>query len=118
MAAVKPVILCIDDQAVILLAMKQELRRRFGESYAIETALGAEEATAVIDDTEADGGSVVLVICDWFMPGQRGDQADVAAIQRAREETGFYACVPKPWRTEILAKAITDCLSGIAESRD
>lgn len=125
-------ILCVDDEAVILLAMRQELRRRFGTRYAIETALGAEEAKAVIADTEAQGGNVVLIICDWFMPGQNGDQflvalrawrpgikailmtgqADAEAIQRAKEEACVCACIQKPWRPETLAKAIEECLAS------
>jgi CheY-like chemotaxis protein len=132
----RPVILCIDDEAVILLAMKQELRRRFGERFSIETALGAEDAVAAIADLESEGVDVALVICDWFMPGVRGDrflislrerrpeiksilmtgQADADAIRRAQEEAGICACVHKPWRPEELAAAIERCLSGEAES--
>ncbi len=125
-------ILCVDDEAVILLAMRQELRRRFGNRYAIETALGAEEAKAVIADTEAEGGKVVLIICDWFLPVQRGDQflvdlrawrpdikailmtgqADEDATRMAKEEAGICACIQKPWRAEVLARAIEECLAS------
>ena len=133
MGAIKQAILCVDDEAVIVLAMKQELRRRFGDRYSIETALGAEEARAAIEDLEAEGIRVAMVICDWFMPGQRGDrflvalrekrpwiksilmtgQADTEAIQRARAEAGISACIQKPWRPEELAKAIENSLSAI-----
>jgi response regulator RpfG family c-di-GMP phosphodiesterase len=126
----RPSILCVDDEAVILLAMRQELSRRFGDRYGIETALGAEEASAVIDETEAEGGCVALVICDWFMAGERGDaflaglrarrpeiksilmtgQADGEAILRAREEARISACIQKPWRAEVLARAVEECL--------
>ena len=127
----RPAILCVDDEAVILLAMRQELRRRFGARFAIETALSAEAASARIEAAEAEGGGVALVICDWFMPGQRGDQflaalrarrpgikailmtgqAESDAVRRAGEEAGIYACIPKPWRPEALTKAIEDCLA-------
>ena len=130
MKAGRPTILCVDDEAVILLAMKQELRRRFGTRYAIETALGAEEAKEAISEVEAEGGKVVLVICDWFMPRQRGDeflvglrdwrpgiktilmtgQADDDAIRKAKEEASVCACIQKPWRAEVLAQAIEECL--------
>jgi hypothetical protein len=33
----------VDDEAVILLAMRQELRRRYGDRYSIETAMGADQ---------------------------------------------------------------------------
>jgi response regulator RpfG family c-di-GMP phosphodiesterase len=123
-------ILCIDDEAVILLAMKQELRRRYGARYAIETALGAEAAQGIMDRLESEGKEVALVICDWFMPGIKGDrflaalharrpatksilltgQADEDAIRRVSEEAGISACVRKPWRSDELARAIDACL--------
>jgi DNA-binding NtrC family response regulator len=124
-------ILCVDDEAVILLGMRQELRRRFGDRYAIETSPGAEEASAAIEALEAEGVSVVLVICDWFMPGISGDrflvalherrpgiksilmtgQADKDAIQKVREDAGVSACISKPWQPEALARVIESCLS-------
>jgi len=125
-------ILCVDDEAVILLAMRQELRRRFGERFAIETALGATQALASIERLEAEGVEVAIVLCDWYMPGMRGDeflaklhatrpsiksvlltgQADEEAIARAREAAGIVACVAKPWRPEELARAIELCLAS------
>jgi CheY-like chemotaxis protein len=130
-------ILCVDDEAVILLAMRQELRRRYGARFSIETALGAESAIAEIDRLESDGTEVVLVICDWFMPGLRGDsflaemrlrrpammsilttgQADDEAIRRAKSEAGISACVKKPWQPEDLARAIDACLAGLNSPR-
>jgi DNA-binding NtrC family response regulator len=131
MGAGRQAILCVDDEAVILLALRQELRRRFGDRYDILTALGADQAEAAIAEAEARGGGVALVVCDWFMPGQRGDQflsalharrpgikailmtgqADGAAVRGIMEEAGIGACVQKPWRAETLARAIEDCLS-------
>ena len=126
----KPFILCVDDEALILLAMRQDLKRRFGERYSIETALGATEAAAAIAAIEAAGSRVALVICDWYMPGVPGDvflaelrrsrpgiksilmtgQQDEEAIARAKEAAGFCAWVGKPWRPEELARAIAGCL--------
>ncbi len=127
----RKVILCVDDEAVILLAMRQELRRGFGERFAIETAPGANQAFAVIERLEAAGIEVAVVVCDWYMPGMRGDefleklhakkprikavlmtgQSDEGAIARASEAAGIVACVTKPWRPEALARAIEDCLA-------
>lgn len=137
MASGLEAILCVDDEAVILLAMRQELRRRYGERYAIETASCAGAAVAAMDRLEAEGMSVALIICDWFMPGEKGDaflaemrvrrpgmksilmtgQADEAAILRAKEEAGICACVKKPWRPEELARAIDSCLPTVAAPR-
>lgn len=125
-------LLCVDDEAIILMSMKQELKRRFGGRFLVETALDASEATAVIDDLEARGISTALVISDWFMPGVRGDQflvelharrpevksilitghADEAAVERARREASLGAVLRKPWRSEELFSAVEFCLDG------
>lgn len=132
MEAVKEAILCVDDEAVILMAMRQELRRRYGDRYAIETALGAEAASRAIARLDSEGSSVVLIICDWFMPGVRGDsfladmrvrrpyvksilmtgQSDDEAIRKVKAEAGVSACVKKPWDPAKLAEAIDACLSS------
>jgi DNA-binding NarL/FixJ family response regulator len=126
----RPAILCVDDEAILLMAMRQELRRRFGDRYAIETALGADEADEAIAELEASGGHVALVICDWSMPGRRGDvflaalrerrpgirsilltgQADEAELERAVLAVGASGSVQKPWRAERLAEAIAKAL--------
>jgi DNA-binding NarL/FixJ family response regulator len=131
MAPGRQAILCVDDEALILLAMRQELRRRFGDRYTIEISPGAEEADAAIEALEAEGVSVVLVICDWFMPGIPGDRflvalherrpgiksilmtgrADGDSIKKARQDAGISAYITKPWQPEVLARAIESCLS-------
>jgi len=124
-------IICVDDEAVILLAMKQELKRRFGSRYLIETALDASEAGAVIAELDESGIKTALVITDWFMPGIRGDQflvellarrpeiksilitgnADDETVDKARGIPSVCACLRKPWRPEDLAAAIESSLA-------
>jgi len=123
-------ILCVDDEAIILLSMKQELKRRFGGRFVIETALDASEASAVIDDLESRSVITALVISDWFMPGVRGDQflvelhvrrpevksilitghADELAVERAQREASLGAVLRKPWRSDELYAAVESCL--------
>jgi len=67
-------ILLVDDEAIILLAMRRELRSELGPSFRYEIATSAEEGLAVIDELAADGVRVVLVISDWLMPGMKGDE--------------------------------------------
>ncbi len=127
-------ILCVDDEAVILLAMKQELRRRYGARFLIETALNAAFANAAVDELETRGIRTVLIISDWFMPGIRGDEflvgiherrpdirmilitghAEIDSVDRARREAGLFACLQKPWRSQDLFAVIDNCLEGEA----
>jgi len=79
----KRAILIVDDEAILLLSMKQELRLKFGCAYHYETALSAEQGFAAMDRLEKLGIEVPLVISDWLMPGMRGD----AFLRRIRERS-------------------------------
>lgn len=125
-------IICVDDEAIILLALKQELKRRFKDRFIVETALDAAEANAIVEELDARGVPTAMVVSDWLMPGTRGDeflidlharkphiktllvtgQADGESIERARREAGLCGCIHKPWRTDELASLIEACLSN------
>lgn len=125
-------ILCVDDEAIILMAMKQELKHHFGSQFMYETALSAEEALQTIRELGDEGISVIIVISDWLMPGMKGDeflilvheqfphirtimvtgQADDAAIERAVQRAKITACLRKPWNSRDLMSAIQNILDG------
>jgi CheY-like chemotaxis protein len=127
----EPAILCVDDEALVLHSLKEQLQRRFGRACQIETALSAEDAWVVIEELGSEGIEIVVIVSDWLMPGVRGDeflaqvhrrfpavvtvlltgQADAAAIERARREAGLHACLHKPWRDSELAQAIESALA-------
>ena len=124
-------ILCVDDEAIILNSLKEQLRRNFGARYLYETATSAEEAWAVIDELCADGIEILTIVSDWLMPGIKGDeflaqvhrrypqvvtvmltgQADEAAIERARRDANLHACLHKPWSEQDLVRTIATALS-------
>jgi CheY-like chemotaxis protein len=123
-------ILCVDDEAIILTSLREQLRRRFGTRYQYETAGHADEAWTVIDELCRDGIDLLVIVSDWLMPGIRGDeflievhkrhpriatvmltgQADEAAIERARRHANLHACLQKPWREDDLVEAIASAL--------
>lgn len=125
-------IILVDDEAIILLAIKRELRNHFGDAFLYETALDAARAMEIIDELEAEGVRVVLVITDWLMPGIPGDeflvrirrrypdirsimitgQAKEDAVRRAIDDGGAFAVLGKPWNSEELAKAVESCFSA------
>jgi CheY-like chemotaxis protein len=80
-------ILCVDDEAIIVLAIKQELKTHFRERFIYETALNAEEALTIIDELTADGVSLILVISDWLMPGMKGDEF-LSVVKRNHPKIG------------------------------
>ncbi len=123
-------ILCVDDEVVILDSLKEQLKRLFGDRYIYEMAESAEEAWEVIKELQEDKIEIIVIVCDWLMPGTKGDefliqihqrfpnlitvmltgQADESAIARAQQQANLYACLHKPWTEEELYQIITSAL--------
>jgi CheY-like chemotaxis protein len=124
-------ILCVDDEAVILESLKEQLKRRFGDRYLYEVAESAGEAWEIIEELHADNVKVLVIVSDWLMPDMKGDeflievhqkfpqivtvmltgQADEEAIVRAKEQGNLYCCLRKPWSEEELAQVINSTLA-------
>lgn len=69
---VREVILCVDDEEGVLLALRQQLGARFGHECEISTALSAHDALALMDEIDTDGEQLAVVIADQIMPGMKG----------------------------------------------
>jgi CheY-like chemotaxis protein len=124
-------ILCVDDEAIILLALQQELKRNLGNQFTYERATSAEAALQILDELDKDGIHVILIISDWLMPGMKGDefieivkqtypeikiimitgQADKAAIERVSSISSVAAVLKKPWRADELIHTVRSTCS-------
>jgi CheY-like chemotaxis protein len=122
----KPVILCVDDEAIVLNSLKIQLKKEFNDNYFYELAESADEAMEILEELQADKADIVVIVSDWLMPGLKGDefliwvhknypnvikimltgQADESAIERAKEQASLHACLHKPWNGEELIKTI------------
>ena len=129
----KPVILCVDDERIVLDSLRTQLAAAFGDAYIYERAEDAEEALDVINDLNEEGISVIVIISDWLMPGLRGDelliqlhknypnvikimltgQADEVAIERAKKQANLHSCLSKPWLESDLLETIKSGLSKL-----
>lgn len=129
----KPVILCVDDEAVILNSLKIQLKNEFGDDYLYEAAESADEALAIIEELEKDETSVLVIVSDWLMPGIKGDeflirvhkkhpdivkvlltgQADESAIERVKNQASLHHYLSKPWDTHELIETIKIGLSKL-----
>ena len=67
-------IVCVDDEAIIIMSLKAQLRNHYKNKFLIETSLSGEEAINVIEDLKKSGVYVHMLISDWNMPGMRGDK--------------------------------------------
>ncbi len=126
----KGVLLCVDDEIIVLTALKDQLRRAFGSDFHIDVAESAEEALELLDELAVDGHQLLVIVSDWLMPGMKGDeflikaherfpsvvkimlsgQAESEAVERARREAGLHDFLAKPWNAEALVESITQGL--------
>ncbi len=126
----RQVILCVDDEAIILLSLAAELQGYFGQSYSYETAMSAAEAIEIVEEAEAGGDRIAVIVSDWLMPGMRGDEllmklherrlaipsimltghADVDALEIMKEQVNLSAYLRKPWNGSELERVVRDCL--------
>lgn len=119
-------ILCVDDEAIIRLALIQELKKNFKERFLYEQAPDALIAMDTLEELSYEGVRVVLIISDWLMPGINGDEflenvhekypeiraimitghADGKSIERVRKNDSVLAVMEKPWSSLELVKVI------------
>jgi len=94
----KPIILAVDDDASVLEAVVQDLRRNYGENYRILRAGSGQAALDICTQLKERGDPVALVISDQRMPGMTG----VEMLER------LQALCPKARRVLLTAYADTE----------
>jgi DNA-binding NtrC family response regulator len=114
----------------VLTALKDQLRRAFGNEFVIDVAESAEEALELLDELSGQGHKLLVIVSDWLMPGMKGDeflieahkrfpsvvkimlsgQAETAAVDRARREAALHDFLSKPWNAQALVDTINQGL--------
>ena len=132
----KPVILCIDDERIILDALKNQLRHGLGDGYLIEVAESGEEALEIVAELCEQGISLPLVIADQIMTGMYGDavlahikaqlpdtlsimltgQATAESVGKALNTAGLYRYLSKPWQEEDLVMTVRSALDKYVQT--
>ncbi|MGA7884865.1 MAG: response regulator, partial [Acidobacteriaceae bacterium] len=112
-----PIILAVDDDASVLEALVQDLRRNYGEKYRIVRAGSGQAALDTCTQLKDRGDPVALVISDQRMPGMSGVEmlerlqainpsarrvlltayADTEAAIRAINAARIHYYLTKPW---------------------
>ena len=130
-------ILCVDDERIILNALKEQLRRGV-EGVTIETAETGQEGLEVFRELRREGVSVPLVISDQLMPGMRGEellaaiheidpetlnvlltgQATADAVGAAVNKARLYRYIGKPWTEGDLVTTTREALRAWHQARD
>ena len=77
----RPILLAVDDDASVLEAVVQDLRRQYGNTYRVMRAGGGQAALDTLTQLKPREEPVALLLSDQRMPGMTG----VEMLERARE---------------------------------
>lgn len=123
-------ILCIDDEEMIVDALKFELVNHISPEILIETATSAEEALLIVNESLRRGDRFILVISDQRMPGMTGEvllsrldkiiphslkilltgYTNIEAVQYAINNAGLFRYIQKPWEQEDLILTVKQAI--------
>jgi class 3 adenylate cyclase/CheY-like chemotaxis protein len=126
----KPAIVCVDDERIVLVSLRDQLQRHFGRDYYIEIAQSGDEAIEIFQELTEEENEVPLIISDHIMPGMKGDQllrelhqqhpktlsilltgqADAKAVGNAVNYANLYRYIAKPWNEIDLSMSVTEAL--------
>jgi len=125
-----PVILCIDDESVVLDALMEQLEQKIGHVYDIETAESGKEAIELLKEFINEGVDVPIALVDYLMPGMPGDEvmkqihlkspdtltillsghAGNEEMARTINRGNLYRYIAKPWNKEQLFLIINEAI--------
>lgn len=128
----KPVILCVDDENIIIDALKDQLDNEFGSDFVIETSEEAADAVEFCTELIEDSIDLPVVIVDYIMPGMKGDellekihsispetltilltgQANLEGVTRAINTADLYRYIAKPWDQDDLVMTVKEAIKS------
>ncbi len=134
----RPTIVCVDDEKMVLVSLRDQLGQYLRDECAIEVAESGEEALELIPELIEDGYEVPLIISDQIMPGMKGDelliqlhqshpdimkimltgQASADAVGRAVNQARLYRYISKPWEPQDLALTTKEALRRYFKDRE
>ncbi|MBC35316.1 MAG: hypothetical protein CL663_04660 [Bacteroidetes bacterium] len=134
----KPVILSVDDEFIILDALKDQLDNEFSVSYQIETSEEGADAVEFCEELIEDGIDIPVVIVDYIMPGMKGDellekihkispetltilltgQANLEGVTRAINFANLYRYIAKPWDQDDLILTVKEAIKSFYSARE
>lgn len=133
----KGTIICVDDERLVLLSLRDQLARLLGDDYNIELAEGGEDALDLFAELTQAQIEIPLVICDQIMPGMSGDELlirihmlypetlKILLTGQSRLETvvnvvnaaSLYRYVAKPWDETDLVMTVREALRSYSQTR-
>ncbi len=134
---IERVILCIDDESIVLDALKEQIQKEFTSEFLVEVAESGDEAMEIFEELINEGYEIPVVIADFIMPGMKGDallekihsirpaakkilltgQASIEGIGHAINKADLYRFIPKPWEKQDLVLTIKEALKSFDQEK-
>ena len=133
----KQAIICIDDEAIVLDALTEQLQNEFGEHFTIEVAENGDEAIEIVQEYLQNSIEIPVVIADFIMPGMKGDdllerifkmrpetrnilltgQASLQGVSNAVNKANLYRYISKPWDKNDLILTIREAIRSFEQEK-
>ncbi len=133
----KKVIVCVDDERILLQSLSMELSKVFKDNFSIEVAENGEEALELMSELIEDDYEIPVIISDYIMPLMRGDefltkakllindsrnilltgQATIEGISSAINNANLYRFISKPWNNDDLILTINEALKSYDDNK-
>ncbi|WP_078130491.1 EAL domain-containing response regulator [Leptospira alexanderi] len=134
---IKPVILVIDDEVVVLKSIKCAIQLSFGSRFEVEIAEDADSAMEILERCKSEQIDVPLVICDQVLREKSGDElliqihqeypqiykvmltgyASAKTLGNALNKANLYRYLSKPWDSEDLILTISEAVKAYFQNR-
>lgn len=125
-------ILCVDDEPIVTESLRSLFYKSLKDVGVIEVAHSAEEAMEVLEAFIDEGIELQVVICDYLMPGVKGDellarihsklpkvkkimltgQSDIDGVRQAINTAQLYRFIEKPWSNDDMILTIQSALTA------
>jgi phosphoserine phosphatase RsbU/P len=133
----KPVILCVDDESIILDSLNFLFRNSFEDKYSVEFAESGAEAIELIEELLEENREIAIIVSDYLMPGMKGDeflinahkilpntkkilltgQADFRAVTNTINSANLYRFISKPWQNEDITLTISEAIKSYFQDK-
>ena len=133
-----PVILCVDDEASVLEAVRSQLRDHFQNRVDIEVATSGAEAIEIVEELMEDEIELWVVLCDEIMPQQRGHevlasihalsprtrtvlltgQTELEAVTESVNRANLFHFIAKPWEKMDLLMTVDRAVESLLAEQE
>jgi PAS domain S-box-containing protein len=133
----KQAIICVDDERMVLISLRDQLTRYLGNDFNIELAESAEEALEIFEELQEEEFEIPLLIADQIMPGMKGDellieiysqypktlkilltgQASGEAVGNAVNFANLYRYIAKPWDEADLRLTVAEAIRSYFQDK-